>query len=130
MYRVFDTKRRKWITEKVYLTPDEEVYIEKKSIFGLKKLVSDSRYVYHRDINMLDKNEMLIYEGDYLKCQVDEDKIIYGMVVYAPEISGYVVLCNKTNEWYSLGFDVTEYTEVFGNVFDGYKGKDYGEPTL
>lgn len=130
MYRVFDTKQHKWITEKVYLAPDDEVFVEKRSIFGWKRLVSDSRYVYHRDIGMNDKNGVLIYEGDYLKCQVDEDKLVVGMVAYAHEISSYVILCNESNEWFSLGSDISEFIEVIGNVFDGYKGKDYGEPAL
>lgn len=130
MHRVFDTKKHKWIKENVYLTQNDEVYIEKKCIFGWKRLVSDDRYVYHRDIGMYDKNNVLIYEGDYIKCQVDEDRIVVGMVAFAHEFSSYIMLCNESNEWFSLGSEVTEYIEVFGNVFDGYKGKDYGEPAL
>ena len=130
MYRVFDTKRYKWVKKNVYLTPNDEVCVEKKSILGWKKLVSDDRYVYHRDTGMFDKNGILVYEGDYIKAMVDEDKIVVGMVCFAHETSGYIMLCNDTNEWFSLGSEVSDLIEVFGNVFDGYKGKDYGESTL
>ena len=130
LYRVFDTKKRKWVTEKAYLASDDKVYIEKQSIFGWKRLVLDNHLVCHRDIGMHDKNGKLVFEGDYIKATVGKDKVVVGLVTFAHEMSGYILLCSDSSEWFSLGSDITEFTEVFGNVFDGRKDKEYGEPTL
>ena len=126
MFRVYDTEQRKWLTENVYLTPNYNLYMSKKNLFGIEKLklLQDSHYVYHRAIDLFDKNEKLIYEGDYLKCKVSENKIVYGLVTYAIELSAYIVLCEETNEWFTLGNEVTEFIEVIGNVFDSYDGEE------
>ena len=133
MFRVYDTKKRKWLKENIYLTPNYDLYMSKKNLFGIErlKLLQDSHYVYHRAIDLFDKNEQLIYEGDYLKCKVSEDKIVYGLVTYAIELSAYVILCVDSDEFYTLGSEVCEFIEVVGNVFDGYDGEESdGNKTL
>lgn len=121
-YRVYDIKEKRWIDNKVYLTPDGELYTINKSVLGRTKLseLSRDRYEYHRAIDLRDKNNIQIYEGDYVQAQVDENKSVIGMVAFAYELSSYVILCVDSNEFYTLGSEVCELIEVVGNVFDGY----------
>lgn len=121
MYRVRDTKNNCWVADNVFLSPlpEDILYIVKKGIFGSVKLeVAPNTYVYQRYIEMTDKNLVPIFEGDILKAQVDEDKFVIGIVVYAEEFSGYIILCNENNEWFSLGTEASKYIENIGNVFD------------
>ena len=123
-YRVRDTLKDRWVKDKVYLSQDGELYLIKRSVFGWTKFplaLSGDRYVYHIDIDLYDKNDVLVYEHDYIKAQVDKDKTVIGVVVYAHELSSYVILCVDSDEFYTLGTEVCEYIEVIGNVFDGYK---------
>ena len=126
-YRVYDTKEKCWITDSVYMAPNGELYEVKKSFFGSTKFVAldENRYVYHIDIDLYDKNNILVLEGDYIKAVVDMDnedderKTVIGVVAYVHELAGYVILCDETEEFYMLGSDVSEFIEVIGNVFDG-----------
>lgn len=123
--RAYDIENNHWVTEDVYipLNIKEELYTLKKNIFGKKKLVSvaSDKYVIHNDINLCDKDGDLIFEGDYLQCEVAEDKIVIGLVIYASDLSSYVVLCEEHNEFYTLGYEVSDYVKIIGNVFDGYE---------
>ena len=90
-----------------------------KCLFGKKiKITSPERYIYHRDIGLLDKNDELIFEGDMVEATVSEDTTVTGMVAYARELAGYVILCSDCEKWYSLGSEVCQYVKVVGNVFD------------
>ena len=80
----------------------------------------DDRYICHKDIELYDKENVLVYEGDYLEAKVSEDKTVVGLVAYAHELSSYVILCVDSDEFYTLGSEVTEYIKKVGNVFDGY----------
>lgn len=120
-YRVYDVERKEWVKDNIYLTPDDGLFKIKQSVFGLIKVpleLSLDRYIYHRDIGLYDKNGVLIYEGDHLEAEVAEDRVVTGVVVYASEIAGYIILCNDTDEFFSLGSDICEYIKVVGNVFD------------
>lgn len=121
MYRVRDTEKDCWITDDVYLSPfpDNDLYLIKKNFFGHAKLeVAPSSYVYQRYVELIDKYLTPVYEGDIIRAQVGDDKSVVGMVVYAEEVSGYIILCNETGEWFSLGSEVSDLIEVIGNVFD------------
>lgn len=124
VYRVYDTEQKKWVKDNIYLNPDGELFKIKKSIFGTVKVpltLSQDRYVYHQDIMLNDKNGNLVYEGDYIRASVSEDKEVIGMVAYAHEISAYVILCVDSDEFYTLGSNVSSEIEIVGNVFDGYE---------
>lgn len=124
MFRVFDGEKNRWIRDDVYLNPNGELFLIKQSMFGnVKSLLAldVNRYIYHRDINLYDKNGALVYEGDYIRAKVAEDKSVVGLVAYAHELSAYVILCVDSDEFYTLGSETTEFIEVVGNVFDGYK---------
>lgn len=122
-YRVFDTEENRWIWNNIYLTPNGELYTINQSSFGWNQVpsaLSGDRYVYHTDIDLCDKNNKLVYEGDYIRAQVTEDKSVVGLVAYAFDLSAYVILCVDSDEFYTLGSSTSPLIEVIGNVFDGY----------
>lgn len=123
-FRVYDTEKKLWLKDNLYLNSDNELFLIKRSLFGWVKVplaLSEDRYIYHQDINLCDKNNILVYEGDYIKAKVSDDREVVGMVAYAIDLSAYVILCVDSDEFYTLGTQVCEYIEVIGNVFDGYK---------
>ena len=125
-YRVYDNEQKKWVRDNIYLTPDGELFLIKKSLFGTVKVplaLSQDRYIYHKAIDLSDKNKKEIYEGDYIKAQVGEDKSVIGLVAFATELSSYVILCVDSDEFYTLGSEVTEHIEEIGNVFDGIRNR-------
>ena len=124
MFRVYDNQKKVWVTDKVYLSQNGELFKIKQSIFGWTKMplaLSGDRYIYHKDIDLYDVKNSLIYEGDYILARVAEDREVVGMVCYAHELSAYVILCVDCNEFYTLGSEVADYIEIIGNVFDGYE---------
>ncbi len=123
MFRVYDCISKKWIKDNVYLTPDDKLFLIKRSSLGWTKLseLSQDRYVYHKSIDLQDKNGKEVFEGDIIKAQVDEEKEETGLVVYAQELSSYVILCFGNDNFYTLGSEVCEYIEIVGNVFEGNK---------
>ena len=133
-YRVYDNERKVWLKDNIYLNPDGELFRIKKLIFVIIKTpisLSFDRYIYHKSIDLYDKDGILVYEGDYILANVAEDKEVIGLVCYAHELSSYVILCTNSDEFYNLGSEITEYIKVIGNVFDGYKEvNNHDEQTL
>ena len=124
MYRVYDNDKKVWLKDNIYLSPNNELFKIKKSVLGMVKtllILSQDRYIYHQDTMLNDKNDTLVYEGDYILAKVAEDKEVVGLVAYAHELSSYVILCVDSDEFYTLGSNVSSDIEVIGNVFDGYK---------
>lgn len=132
MFRVFDKKNQKWITKNVYMSPNGDLYILKKSIFNGTKLelLEEGMYIYHNDINLYDKENKLVFEGDYLEAKVSKDKTVIGIVCYAHELSSYVILCVDSDEFFALGTEVCEFIRIIGNVFDGYEDNRDGIKAL
>jgi hypothetical protein len=121
-YRVYDKKRKKFVTDNIFLTPDGELVESKKSLFGNKlTFVDQNRFVYQKYIELEDKNNCPIFMGDYVKAQVAEDREVVGLVTFASELSSYVILCFDSEEYFTLGSEVASYIEVVGNVFDDLK---------
>ena len=128
MLRVYDNEQKQWVKDDIYLNTNDELFLIKKSLFGMTKIPLDSdTYVWHKDIDLYDKNNVLVYEGDYIKAKVSDDKEVIGMVAYAFDLSGYVILCVDSDEFYTLGNSVSSLIEVVGNVFDDVKGKKDGK---
>ena len=127
-FRVYDKKKKKFVTDNIFLTPDGELVESKKSLFGNKMtFVDQNRYVYQKYIELDDKNNVPIYIGDYLEAMVSEDKTVRGMVTFAEELSAYIILCFDTDEYFTLGTEVCKFIQVVGNVFDEKKGKKDGK---
>ena len=132
-FRVYDNEQKKWVKDNIYLSPDDNLFLIKQSMFGMVKVplaLDSDRYICHKNIDLIDKNGIEVFEGDYIKAVVgkidendenSEDKVEIGLVVYATDLSMYIILCVDSDVWYSLGSGVTEYIEVIGNVFDGYE---------
>ena len=123
-FRVYDRKKKRFVQDNIFLTPEGELVESKKSVFGNKiTFVDQDRYVYQKYIELNDKNDTPIYIGDYLEAQVSEDKVVQGIVTFAEELSSYIILCFDTGEYFTLGTDVCKYIEVVNNVFDDSKKK-------
>lgn len=123
-YRVYDTAEKKWPKANIYLSPNDELFLIKQGLFGTIKVplaLDSNRYIFHKDINLYDKRNNLVYEGDFVKAKVDEDKEEIGLVTYAHELSAYIILCTNSDTFYTLGSNVSSEIEIIGNVFDGYK---------
>lgn len=125
-FRVYDKKRKKWLSEDVYLNQYGELLKSDKSIFGWTKptFVDQNRYVYQKAIELCDMNGDMIYVGDYLEAKVADDKVVRGIVTFADELSAYIILCFDNDEYYTLGTEVCQYIKIVGNVFDGAKEGD------
>ena len=117
MYRVHNNKEGKWLKDNVYLSPNNDLYISKKSLFGTEKLslASEHRYTYHQDIGLNDKNNKLIFVGDI--CKIEHLNVI-GVVAYVAEHASYYLLDNKNLKYYPLNKERCSEIEIIGNVFD------------
>ena len=121
-YRVYDKKKKRFVTDNIFLTPDGELVESKKSLFGNKfTFVDQNRFVFQKYIELNDKNDVSVFVGDYVNAQVAEDREITGLVTFAPELSSYIILCFDSDEYFTLGTDVSNLIEVVGNVFDKEK---------
>lgn len=121
-YRVYDKKKRKFITDNIFLTPEGELVEPKKSLFGNRlTFVDQNRYVYQKYIELNDKDNNPIYIGDMLEAQVAEGRVVHGIVAFAEELSAYIILCFDPDEYFALGTDVVQFIRVIGNVFDDDK---------
>lgn len=123
-YRVYDTEKKQWVKDNIYLNPNGELFLIKQALFGMVKIplaLDTNRYIYHVAIDLLDKNQVQVHEGDYIKAQVAEDKSVIGLVTFAAELSSYVILCLESDEFYTLGSSVSSEIQIIGNVFDGYE---------
>lgn len=117
MYRVYDKKKRLWLRDKVYLAPNEDLYLLKKRLCFLKTitLVSDNRYVFQNCINERDKNNKWIFEGDI--CKFDNDDV--GLITYSNEMAAYILLDYNNEEYYTLTDEIcNSRLEIVGNIFD------------
>lgn len=128
MYRVYDKEKKCFVKEGVYLAPNTEndLYMMKRTLFGGRVLmpVTKDRYEWNRDIGLYDKENVLIFEEDYLEAQVSDDRIVQGIVTYSNELCSYIILCFDTDEYFTLGESICQYIKVIGNVFEGGKEEE------
>lgn len=125
-YRVYDKKKKRWVEDKIFMTPNGDLLKSDKSILGWTKptFVSENRYVYQKEIEgFYDKNGKQVYVGDYVNAKVAEDRTVTGLVTFANELSAYIIICFDSEEYFTLGTQVCELIEVIGNVFDDDKKK-------
>lgn len=120
VFRVYDNERNYWLDD-VYMTSSGDLVMIKKTL-GLVRYsitLDPSRFIYHKSIDLQDVNGIEVYEGDYLLAKIDEDKEVVGLVVFADELSAYIILVEETSEYYTLGSGVIKSISIVGNVFDG-----------
>ena len=121
MFRVYDNVERGWVQDCIYLSPNDDLSVEqtKKSLFGKTKtkltLVSEQRYIYQRDIGLLDKKGNLIFEGDICGTKSND---VMGVIAYVPEHASYYLLDDRTLKYYPLGEERCKQLEVIGNIFE------------
>lgn len=124
MFRVYDKKRKKFITEDVLMNQNGDLYLVGQKLLGKKMtLLHQDRYVFQQAINLNDKDNNPIYIGDYLEAKVAEDRTVRGVVTFAPELSSYIILCFDSEEYFTLGESVCDLISIVGNVFDDLKKK-------
>ena len=130
-YRVFDKKKRKFVTDNIFLTPDGELVESKKSLFGNKMTFIDgNRFVYQKSTELRDKDDKEIFVGDYLSAEISDDRIIEGLVTFAEELGSFIILCFDTDEYFVLSQSVCSRIKVIKNVFDEDKKGKKDDKTL
>lgn len=117
MYKIYDTNEKSWVKDNVYLAPNGDIYIAKKTLFGTEKLslVSSQRYISLNNIRIFDKNSKPIFEGDI--CKIEAVNAI-GVVGYTEEHASYYLFDYNNSKYYSLGFDKGKEIEIIGNMLD------------
>lgn len=129
-FRIRAEGSRKWIYGSWFLDPKETVYSEKqKHSIALRSL---DRSTLCESTGLVDKNGVLIFEGDYLRIPAESD---YDRNTF----SAYPVLWTSTEEFVGWAFGdpkrfgavndnydvarcIPRYTrkmEICGNIFDG-----------
>lgn len=121
-FRVYDKKRKKFVTDNIYLTPEGELVESKKSIWGNKMtFVDGNRFVFQKSTELRDKDDKEVFVGDYLRAEVSDDRVIEGLVTYAEELGSFIILCFDTDEYFVLSQSVCSKIQVIKNVFDDEK---------
>ena len=122
-FRVYDKKKRKFVTNNVFLTPDGELVEPKKSLFGNRMtFVDQNRFVYQKSTELRDKDDKEIFVGDYLSAEVSDDRVVEGIVTFAEELGSFVILCFDIDEYFVLSQSVCDHIQIISNVFDLKKG--------
>lgn len=118
-FRVYDKKKRKFVTDNIYLTPDGELVESKKSLWGNKMtFVDGNRFVFQKSTELFDRDNKEVFVGDYLSAEVSDDRTIEGLVTYAEELGSFIILCFETDEYFVLSQAVCSKIKVTKNVFD------------
>lgn len=113
MYRVFDTKENKFVTDVIEL-PNGDLMRSVQNVFKKKnQLCADSQFKITHDIDIVDKNNSLIFEGDILK----SDKFI-GEVCYIQNLCSYALINHTKSEYYPMNETLFNKCEIIGNVFE------------
>lgn len=121
-YRVYDKKKKKFVTDNIFLTPDGELVESKKSLFGNKMtFVDGNRFVFQKSTELFDKDNKEVFVGDYLSAEVSDDRIVEGLVTFAEELGSFVILCFDTDEYFVLSQSICSRIQVTKNVFDDNK---------
>lgn len=118
-YRVYDKKRKKFVTDNIFLTPDGELVESKRSAFGSKMtFVDGNRFVYQKSTELRDRDDAEIFVGDYLSAEVSDDRTVEGLVTFAEELGSFVILCFDTDEYFVLSKSICSKIQITKNIFD------------
>lgn len=133
MYRVYDLENKEWCTNTVAVLSYGGVFRVINKAFGLSQLkpLSETQFAVHKCVDLFDKNNQMIYEGDILQAESN----VTGVISYAPEIASFVLLDYNTSQYFHLGAEICKHLMIIGNVFDnedllddmGSEGANYVE---
>lgn len=128
-FRVYDKKKKRFVTDNIFLTPEGELVESKKSVWGNKMtFVDGNRFVFQKSTELFDRDNTEIFVGDYLSAEVSDDRIVEGLVTFAEELGSFVILCFDTGEYFVLSQSVCSKIKVVKNIFDDEKkGKKDGK---
>ena len=122
-FRIWDRVNECWLTEKDKVFVNSNGELIKVGAFGRIKTLNKQRYIVHKDVDVTDKNENYIYEGDF----VDVDMVLTGKykgkhiktvctIAYVPDALTFALLDVSTEKVYPFRNNMV--LEVIGNVFD------------
>lgn len=121
MYRVYDSVNKTWMPKDKILisTFNNDIYMRKRGLFGTEKLelVSNEKFIVHESIGILDKYNVLIYEGDICGLEL-KDGAAKCVVSYVPERAAYILFDNENMLYYEFVKGMSDNLTVIGNVFD------------
>lgn len=121
MFRVYDSVNKTWVPKDKILisTFNNDIYMRKRGLFGTEKLelVSNEKFIVHESIGVLDKNNVLIYEGDICELELN-DGTAKCVVSYVPERAAYILFDNDNMLYYEFVKEISDNLTVIGNVFD------------
>lgn len=129
MLRVFDTVNNIWCDGEFCISSMGDLMEIKKRPFGLEKinLLSDNRYVWHKDIGLYDSKDNLIFEGDICEMNLPMEpdnpdnntyESSYHAVVYSYENAAYYLVDMENSACCRFNEEVLQYITVIANVFD------------
>lgn len=127
--RVYDVKNNCWHHGEFCLYANGDLMEIKKRPFGFEKLelLSDERYMYHKDIGLCDSKGNLIFDGDICEMNLpanpdDPDSTwyerYYFVVGYNYENAAYYLVNIEDSSCCRFNKEVIQYITVISNVFD------------
>ena len=103
-FRAWDLHNKEWVLDDFWIFPDGRIY------FGEGVIFSPDEFVIHQYINLKDKNDKEIYEGDLFNI---------GGAIYQIEYKRDIFVLNNSEEDYELCASVyCKNNKIIGNIYE------------